>query len=59
MLFRLSGFNGYGQQLLHSLGADAFSPLNQRGRVKREFMPEELKTAEILPVRVFQQSIDN
>lgn len=49
----------FGQQFLHPLGADAFAPLDQGGRVEGEAMLEVLKAAKVLPVGVLDKPHDH
>ena len=58
VLFALCGFNGYLEQLLHSLGADPLSPFDKGGRIKRKLVLKELEPAEVLPVRILQKPLN-
>ena len=55
MLLPLSGLQGLGKKLFHLPRADPLAPAHQRTRIERQAMNEELKTAKIHPVAIFQQ----
>ncbi len=52
----LRSLDGFLQQLLCTLRADAVAPANQGGRIQREFVLEIFETTEVLPVGVFQET---
>lgn len=55
VLFAFGRFDGYLEQLLHPLGADAFAPLDQGGRIEGKLVLEVLEAAEVLPVTIFDE----
>ena len=55
----LGGLQGFAEQQFHFLGSDPLSPAGHGTRIERKMVNEILESAEILPVRVLEQSSDN